>query len=592
MTTIALPPEPPEVPPLVVHPGAIRACGADLLTASAQVDDVGTFVAGEARIGDWTGQGSTAYHEAITPIGRRADAMSLALRGVARRVDAHADQMQALEARHGDLEDRRATLAQQVALLRDRATGATGDEAAAIQADCDRVRTQVETFDADVTTWLDDLSAEEAEMVEAFARVMTLDQVDRRYGGVVDPADAALATRPPAGASPEDVNRWWDGLTSAQHQAIIAAAPGAIGNLDGIPAWARGAANTVALDRDLADWGLLEERGLLTDDERTWLDNARAAEEAIGSIESEKDLLTDEHIPTQLYLYDPTAFDGDGAVAISAGRLDDAAHIAVTVPGFGTDAQSADYQADRALTIYESTRYLGEGDSVASMFWIGYDAPDNFPWEGEGSDFVGVGAEAMATEGGDRLADTLDGLRASRDGEPAHLTVVGHSYGSTTTGHAAHDHGIPVDDLVFVGSPGVGGDTNAAADTGIDPAHVWAGASSRDPIANLGNHGWIHGETLGGAGLGDDPVEDDFGATRFQAESTTRADNDGLLTAMGDHSKYFNHDTESLYNISQIVNGNYDAVVTAGHVTDPWHNDPRDPEWDRDPTAPDTWEQP
>ena len=192
------------------------------------------------------------------------------------------------------------------------------------------------------------------------------------------------------------------------------------------------------------------------------------------------------------------------------------------------------------------------------------------------------------TAGGERLADTLDGIRASHDGDPQHLTAIGHSYGSTTTGHAAHDHGIPVDDVVFVGSPGVGGDTNNAGDTGVDPEHVWAGANSRDPIANLGNHGAIHLETLGGGGLGDDPAEDDFGANRFQAESTTRADDAIGLDAFDEHSKYFEHDTESLFNISQIVNGNYDAVVEAGHIHDPWYDTPQDPEYDRDPTSPHT----
>ena len=221
------------------------------------------------------------------------------------------------------------------------------------------------------------------------------------------------------------------------------------------------------------------------------------------------------------------------------------------------------------------------------MFWIGYDAPDNMPWD-EGWDAAGVVTEEMATRGGERLADTLDGLRASRDGDPAHLTAIGHSYGSTTTGHAAHDHGIPVDDLVFVGSPGVGGDTDNAGDTGVDTDHVWAGANSRDPIANLGNHGWIHGETVFGAGLGDDPAEDDFGANRFRAESTTRADDSVGLDAFDDHSKYFDHDTEALYNISQIVNGNYDAVEHADHVYDPFYAGVQDPEFDRDPTAPDT----
>ena len=40
---------------------------------------------------------------------------------------------------------------------------------------------------------------------------------------------------------------------------------------------------------------------------------------------------------SQLYLYDPTAFDGDGAVAVCAGDLATADNVAVVVPGFGTD---------------------------------------------------------------------------------------------------------------------------------------------------------------------------------------------------------------------------------------------------------------
>lgn len=420
-------------------------------------------------------------------------------------------------------------------------------------------------------------------MVQAFQRVQETQAVERIYGGVADPADGALATKPGSGASPAEVNAWWDSLTPGQQQAIIAAAPGAIGNLDGIPAGARDAANTVALDRDLADWTHTESLGELTDDERTWLENARAADEARRNIADRVDPVTGEPIETQIYLYDPAAFDGDGAIAISAGNLDTADNVSVVVPGLGTDGESAGYQADRAATLYESSRYLDPDASNASMFWIGYDAPDNAPWD-EGFDGAGVVSEQMATAGGERLADTIDGLRASRDGDPAHLTAIGHSYGSTTTGHAAHDQGIEVDEIVFVGSPGVGGDTNDAGDTGIDPEHVWAGANSRDPVADLGNHGWVHGETVLGAGLGDDPAEDDFGANRFEAESETR----GGAFSFGDHSKYFDHDTESLFNISQIVNGNYDAVEHADHVYDPWYDGVQDPEYDRDPTSPAT----
>ena len=193
-------------------------------------------------------------------------------------------------------------------------------------------------------------------------------------------------------------------------------------------------------------------------------------------------------------------------------------------------------------------------------------------------------ARTSRRPGGARLADTIDGLRAGRDGEPAHLTAIGYSYGSTTVGHGAHDEGLAADDIVVVGSPGLGEDTDHARDLGIDPDHVWAGANSNDPVADLGNRGALHLETFGGLGLGDDPVEDDFGANRFQAESTSR----GGLNPFADHAKYFDHDTESLANIARIVNGDYDAVTRAGHLHDPWLGGPQDPEADRTPTAPDT----
>ncbi|MDQ4054254.1 MAG: alpha/beta hydrolase family protein [Actinomycetota bacterium] len=581
MSTITLPPQPRPIPPFVPDLGSISDCSARLLAASAQVDDLGTFVAGGARVGDWSGRGATAYHSSIAPIGRGADAMSLALRAVARRVEAHAAEMTTLVRRRDDLVERRQELTQQIALLQDEATGATPAEVPALQAACDQVRTQVQSLDGDVTRWVTDVSVEEQEMVDALLRVLSLDQVETAYGGIADPADAALATMPTSRATPEDVNTWWDGLTTGQQQAILAASPGSIGNRDGIPAGVRDDANTVTLERDLAEWTLLEERGLLTDDERQWLDNARAAGRAVQAIEGRVDPVTGEPIESRLSIYDPAAFDGDGAVAISAGDLDTADNVAVVVPGFGTDAESAPYHADRAATIYESTRYLDDTQTNATMFWIGYDAPDNLPWTGGGWDGAGVVTEAAATAGGDRLADTIDGLRAGRDGEPAHLTTIGHSYGSTTTGHGAHDHGLATDDLVFAGSPGVGADTGHARDTGLDPDHVWAGANSRDPITYLANHGWVHGETLGGAGLGDDPAEDDFGGTRFQAESTTR----GALPDVDQHVRYFDHGTESLYNISQIVNGGYDEVLEAEPNHDPWWGGVQDPELDRDPTT-------
>lgn len=582
MAVVTLPSAPSPVPALTVDPGAIRRTGAQLLAASAQVDDLGTFVAGGARIGDWHGDASVAYHGAIAPTGERADAMSLALRGVAQRVAAHADETADLLAQRDDLVERRQHLQQQIAVLQGEVGAVlTPEQVTELQDDCRRVQGQVDLFQTDLTAWTTAVATEEQAMVDAFNRVLDLGAVERTYSGVADPADTALATKPPGGAGPAAVNAWWDSLTHEQQQAVIAAAPGAIGNLDGIPAGARDQANTVALDRDLADWRNAVDQGVSTGDERQWLANAEAAADARREIEGRVDPVTGLPIDTQLYVYDPTAFGGDGAVAIVAGDVDTADNVAVITPGLGTDGESAPYQADRAATVYESSRFLDPGATNATMFWIGYDAPDNTPWSGEGFDAAGVSNEAAASAGGARLADLVDGLRASRDGDPAHVTAVGHSYGSTTTGHAANDHGLDVDDLVFVGSPGVGGDTNNAGDTGVDPDHVWAGANSRDPVTYLANHGWFHGETVLGAGLGDDPAEDDFGANRFQAEDPSRGD----LPAFGQHSLYFEHDTESLHNISSIINGDYDAVLHAERNYDPWYAGVQDPELDRDPTT-------
>ena len=428
-------------------------------------------------------------------------------------------------------------------------------------------------------------------MREAFDRVLTLDQVERTYGGVADPADAALAAMPGSGAAPA---RSTPGGTALDPRA-------AAGDHRRLARLDRQPRRHPALGPRRRQHGRPRPRPRRLGPPRgprpahrptrsSWLDNARAAQDAVDTIAGGIDPITGERRRRA----SSTSTTRPPSTATARSRSRPATSTPPTTsrsrsPGFGTDAESAPYQAERALTLYESTRYLDGSQTNASMFWIGYDAPDNVPWD-EGWDAGRRGdARTWRRHGGERLADTLDGLRASRDGDPAHLTAIGHSYGSTTTGHAAHDHGIPVDDLVFVGSPGVGGDTDNAGDTGVDPDHVWAGANSRDPIADLGNHGWIHLETLGRRrASATTPPRTTSGRNRFQAESTTRARRDRarrferpLEVLRARHRVALQH--------QPVVNGNYDAVhATPTTSTDPWYAGPQDPEFDRDPTAPDT----
>ncbi|MFF5919306.1 alpha/beta hydrolase [Streptomyces flavochromogenes] len=54
------------------------------------------------------------------------------------------------------------------------------------------------------------------------------------------------------------------------------------------------------------------------------------------------------------------------------------------------------------------------------------------------------------------LRDFTGGLRASHQGEPTHLTVVGRSYGSMMVGTAdSGGKGLGADDMIVVGSPGL-----------------------------------------------------------------------------------------------------------------------------------------
>ncbi len=581
MSVLALPPAPGPLPPWLADPAAVAGFATELLAVSAQLDDAGSFASGGARLPAWEGRAADAYAARARPWGRRCDALSLALRQVARRADAHAETLSELGRRHQELAERREALLGALDALRARAVLAPPGspvlpELAALAEDLAR---GVAGLDAEIAGWSAALAAEEQAMRRAFERLLTVAAAEARHGSRPDPADAALASMPAAGASAHAVRAWWRGLSAAQRAALVAAAPGAIGNRDGVPAGARDAANRVALARDLAAWSRRADHGRLDEHGQRWLENARAARRALTLVEAGEDPVTGEPVPATLYLYDPDAFGGDGRVAIAAGDLATADNVALTVPGLGTDAGSAPFQAQRALTLHEASRYLEPGETNATLAWIGYDAPDNVPWRGDGLDAVGVLGEGHARAGGERLADDLDGLRASRPGEPAHLTVIGHSYGSTTTGHAAAGPGIPVDDLVFVGSPGVG-EASTAQDTGVEPEHVWAGANSRDPVVDLGNRGWLHLESaLDGQGLGGDPAEDDFGARRFRAESADRP----RWWSTAEHQRYFDHDTESLFNLATIVNGDADRVLEAEPVTDPWYRPPRDPEWDRAP---------
>ena len=207
-----------------------------------------------------------------------------------------------------------------------------------------------------------------------------------------------------------------------------------------------------------------------------------------------------------------------------------------------------------------------------------------------------------ADAGAPKLTAFLNGLHAtSTAAGPVHYTALGHSYGSLVVGTAASQPGgIPVDDIVFVGSPGVSVDH--ASDLNILPGHVWAGAASNDPVPTLqtawdkgaytaplgaplanvfpgigslvnggvdayAGYEFVHNQNsidTHGGWFGQNPVASDFGGSVFAV-----APGDTGSFGMQSHGEYFDPHSRpphglssgsSLNNMAHIITGDYGDV--------------------------------
>lgn len=368
---------------------------------------------------------------------------------------------------------------------------------------------------------------------------------------------AVGSTPPPPGTPPWLARRWWELLTSDEQDRVVARFTTSIGGLDGLPAAVRSRANERLLDSDVA---ALRAKGTLSGEEARWLDNAVLVREQLALVREQLDPLTREPLAAQLLVFDPRAFDGAGRVAIAVGDLDAAGHVAFLVPGNGSEVGIGMTDlTGNAVRVTTEARRSSPTTETATVAWMGYDAPRS----GD------VAFDGAAERGADLLAADLLAVQAAREVLP-HLTVVGHSYGSTTTGTALRDHVTGADDAVLVGSPGPGVET--ADELHVPDGHVFVGASSRDPVSYLDR-------------FGADPTHEDFGAYRFQAEDITRH---GLRLDPADHSKYFDAKTESLANVVAVVVGDYEALRPAAYRDEMWllpDGINTDPEADREPTV-------
>ncbi|MHB8185679.1 MAG: alpha/beta hydrolase [Dermatophilaceae bacterium] len=239
----------------------------------------------------------------------------------------------------------------------------------------------------------------------------------------------------------------------------------------------------------------------------------------------------------QFLAFDPR---GNGRIVEVFGDLGAADRIAVLVPGVANRADNFNTglgdvrdraPAVQARALYDATRAAAPSQHVAVVAWLGYEAPQGVGRSAAREELARAGATLL-----DEFTKDLAILRPQ-----AHVTVIGHSYGSVVTGLAAADLPPQVKDLVVIGSPGMG--VTRAADLHTS-ARIWAGQSAQDWID------WVPAFQVWGAGHGTMPTTPGFGDRVFGTRGVT------------DHDHYLSSGTQSLANIVEIVLGR-DAAVRA-----------------------------
>jgi hypothetical protein len=227
--------------------------------------------------------------------------------------------------------------------------------------------------------------------------------------------------------------------------------------------------------------------------------------------------------------------------------VDAAEHVAAFTPGFTTtvagDLKGYDAAMQR-LAVLSSDMALKHGDSgrVATVTWIGYEAPqwDEIPDPGHS-----VVSDSAARAGATSLDGFLNGIGAAHDlsGQPLHLTALGHSYGSLTTGLALQQV-TPVHDAVVFGSPGL--DATSVNALHVPAGHVYVEHDQGDMIADLGAFG--------------NAPDDLTGIGRLSTGAAIGVDGQPLSATHG-HSGYLDDASTSQYNMAAVVVGRADLAV-------------------------------
>lgn len=378
----------------------------------------------------------------------------------------------------------------------------------------------------------------------------------------VDAEGKRLLPRAPVG-DPAALHRWWQDLSDPDHARLIATRPVWVGGADGLPVWARHAANTVVLDAEISrrahllglEERILDETGIREQRDLRGLVKLRALLRDDPNTAGVVDISTPRQ-ERHLYLIDAGSYPLKAAVVL--GNVETAEILVVHVPGA---TSTVDLRLFREATWMsnlrvEIGRLAGGLDKVAVVDWIGYEAPFDIATRrhlGDSGMSVLVPGEAAddryAREAAPKLARCAEGLRALVGGT-VRMVASGHSYGGSVMGLALQQTGV-FDVAMVTGCPGLF--ANDVSQFKLPQQGLYAAVAPGDIIGMLNIFGVQVAQIQGVQLLNPLPR-----ATMYPDGSRAL-----LLPPVG-HESYYNANTVSLHSLAAVAVGDIDRIKTIG----------------------------
>lgn len=463
--------------------------------------------------------------------------------------------------------------------LTDAPENVPGDQAESVAAERARVKAELTDRVNEIVRRAGEISAE---LVGVLSRV-TSGEINGSWApGLQGAAVKGLAqagwafgiSEPPEGGSPAANRAWWDTLSDEDRRILIDNFPAVIGNLDGIPFAQRAEANQNRLETEYATLkAQLDALGdgariskVLTDGSLQF-----QVQDALGEVLTGNKIEPAVHaeiaaIQAKLDSLDVLgglADRGRGIVtldlsgeraeaAVANGDLDTADRVAVFTPGFtstvdGSMERYDDDMRQMKLRTEEILERQDSGDTVATVVWLGYQAPQA-TLEGIRGPDGSVLADNAALAGSDKLASFYHGIDAGRPDNAPELTAVGHSYGWLTTGHALQ-HGTGVDAAVDFGGPGSG--TRDMNDLKVPGDKVYVLNTDDDLVP------WLGGELMP---FGGNPARLD-GVTVGETGDAIDPQTGMSLEGVTGHSAYLQEGSTSQHNIASVIAGYEEGFI-------------------------------